>query len=239
MPLSVTVDDQLDAAAPGALASRSSSRTAPRSVNFTALSMRFSSAARSRTASPTSISGKTFVDAHRALKPLVSARAAAIAPAPRSAGAAGKSLAATAMPPGFGFGRIDHQRGQRRQMLGARLDAGRPAPLALAEIRARQQFAEREDAGERGADIVREAASTASDAHASARRGFAATESARAADAPAVRAGFAAPYFFLFARAHRRAIAAATRRRHQHAMRDQNKTSAAKPINRRSPMAIP
>ena len=45
---------------------------------------------------------------------------------------------------------------QRGEMLGAGFDARGPAPLALAEIGARQQFAEREDAGERGADVVRE-----------------------------------------------------------------------------------
>ena len=56
----------------------------------------------------------------------------------------------------FGFGGVDHQRRQRGQMLRAGLDARGPAPLAFAEIGACQQFAEREDAGERRADIVGE-----------------------------------------------------------------------------------
>ena len=57
---------------------------------------------------------------------------------------------------GIGLGGVDRQRRQRGEMLGAGLDARGPAPLALAEIGARQQFAERQDAGERGADVVRE-----------------------------------------------------------------------------------
>ena len=40
-------------------------------------------------------------------------------------------------------------------MLGAAIDAGGPKPLAFAEIGAGEEFAEREDAGERGADVVR------------------------------------------------------------------------------------
>jgi hypothetical protein len=41
-------------------------------------------------------------------------------------------------------------------VLGAGLDACSPAALAFAEIGACQQFAERKDAGERGADVVSE-----------------------------------------------------------------------------------
>ena len=57
---------------------------------------------------------------------------------------------------GIGLGGVDRQGRQRGEMLGAGFDARGPAPLALAEIGARQQFAERQDAGERGADVVRE-----------------------------------------------------------------------------------
>ena len=52
-----------------------SSCTPPRSVNFTALSIRFSSAARNRTASPTSNSGRSPATVTSAPSSLVSARA--------------------------------------------------------------------------------------------------------------------------------------------------------------------
>ena len=56
----------------------------------------------------------------------------------------------------FHFGGVDHKRGQGRQMLGTGLDADCPLALALTNIGACQQFAERQDAGERGADVVGE-----------------------------------------------------------------------------------
>jgi len=58
--------------------------------------------------------------------------------------------------PGIGLGGVDDERGQRGEMLGAGLDAGSPAPLPLADIRARQQFAQRENAGQCGANVMRE-----------------------------------------------------------------------------------
>ena len=57
---------------------------------------------------------------------------------------------------GIDLGSVDRQGRQRGEMFGAGFDARGPAPLALAEIGARQQFAERQDAGKRGADVVRE-----------------------------------------------------------------------------------
>ena len=74
MPLSVTVKTRRTRPRV-TRALRTSSRTAPRSVNFTALSMRFSSAARSRTVSPTSTSGKVWATVTSVARPLVSARA--------------------------------------------------------------------------------------------------------------------------------------------------------------------
>ena len=56
---------------------------------------------------------------------------------------------------GIGLGGVDHQRGERGEMLGAVLDLERPSPLAFAEIGARQQFAKRQNSRERGADVVR------------------------------------------------------------------------------------
>src|SRR5262245_34907149 len=57
---------------------------------------------------------------------------------------------------GAGFGGIDHQSGERRKMLGTSLDVRRPLPFARAEIGPCQKFAERQDAGERGAHFMRE-----------------------------------------------------------------------------------
>ena len=56
---------------------------------------------------------------------------------------------------GVGLGGVDHQTRQRGEMLGAAFDAESPTPLAFAEIGAGQQFAERQDAGKRRANVVR------------------------------------------------------------------------------------
>src|SRR3984957_4805379 len=74
MPLSVTVKRSF-VFPRAACVARASRRTAPRSVNFTALSIRFSIAARNRAASPTSISGRSAATVTSAVRPLVSARA--------------------------------------------------------------------------------------------------------------------------------------------------------------------
>ncbi len=79
MPLSLTTNVSLTRP-PAARAALASSRTAPCAVNFTALSMRFSSAARSRTGSPTNNSGRSSATATSARRPLVSARAASVSP---------------------------------------------------------------------------------------------------------------------------------------------------------------
>ncbi len=52
--------------------------------------------------------------------------------------------------------RLDRERGQLGKMRGEVLDRLDPAPLALAEPGGRQQLAERDDAGERRADVVGE-----------------------------------------------------------------------------------
>ncbi len=77
MPLSVTVTTILTRPR-AAAAACASSRTAPCAVNFTALSMRFSSAARSRTGSPSRNSGMSSATAASARRPLVPARAASV-----------------------------------------------------------------------------------------------------------------------------------------------------------------
>ena len=53
-------------------------------------------------------------------------------------------------------GGVDEQGRKARQMFGAGLDGIDPAPLALVEIRRRQQIADGENPGERGADLVGE-----------------------------------------------------------------------------------
>jgi len=50
---------------------------------------------------------------------------------------------------------IDEQGGEARQMFGAGLDGVDPAPLALAKLGGRQQVADREDAGQRRAHLMR------------------------------------------------------------------------------------
>ncbi len=66
-------------------------------------------------------------------------------------------LAVQREPGSVGLGGIDNQRGERGQMIGAALDRVRPLALALAEIGGREQFGQRHDTGERGADVVGDA----------------------------------------------------------------------------------
>ena len=149
-------ENEFRASARAARAARASSRTAPCSVNFTALSIRFSSAARSRTASPTSISGRSCAIVTSASRPFVCARAVSELRQSLDQTRGRNGSCCSVSEPASAFGGIDHQRRQRREMLRAGLDARRPAPLAFAEIRTCQQFAERENAGQRSADVVGE-----------------------------------------------------------------------------------
>jgi len=65
--------------------------------------------------------------------------------------------AKASLPTGVAAARgVDEQRSQPGQMFGSSLDSLDPAPLALAEIRGRQQIAHRENAGQRRAHLVRE-----------------------------------------------------------------------------------
>ena len=74
--------------------------------------------------------------------------------APASAGRT--NPAARASPGPLAARGIDEQRRKARQMFGAGLDGVDPAPLALVEIGGRQQIADRENAGQRRADLMRE-----------------------------------------------------------------------------------
>ena len=155
MPLSVTVKRSFTRPR-AARDARTSSRTAPRSVNFTALSIRFSIAARNRAASPMSISGRSAATVTSTVRPLVSARAASVSASASIRRRGRNACCCSVSAPASALAASIAKRRQRGEMLGAGLDARGPAPLALAEIGARQQFAERQDAGERGADVVRE-----------------------------------------------------------------------------------
>jgi hypothetical protein len=52
--------------------------------------------------------------------------------------------------------RVADHGGERGEMLGRAFDAVRPAPLALGDVRGREQFSQREDAGQRRADVMRQ-----------------------------------------------------------------------------------
>ena len=71
----------------------------------------------------------------------------------------GETARADELPPqhqtlGIGARGIDDERGEQSEMLGRALDRRRPATLALAELRRRQQLAQREDTGQRRPDLV-------------------------------------------------------------------------------------
>ena len=155
MPLSVTV--KTSRTLPRAAFSQvASSRTLPRSVNFTALSIRFSSAARSRSGSPITAAGRSLAISASSVEPLgLGARGERscerIGEPPRP-----DQLSPQHEPLGVGAGGVDDQRGQHREVLGRALDRVRPAALALAELGGGQQLAQRQDAGQRRADLMRE-----------------------------------------------------------------------------------
>ena len=98
-----------------------------RSVNFTALSMRFSSAARSRTGSPISVSGKSSRDRRLGLQAF-GLRAGGKRFREHVGDATGlKHLPLQGERARAGFGGVDDQRGERSKMLGADFDARWPS----------------------------------------------------------------------------------------------------------------
>ena len=114
------------------------SATLPLSVNFTALSTRFSSAARKRTGSPITKAGSFSEISTDDCRPLAAAR-----PAKRISGVAGQRAQIEKVLPhaetGVAASRgIDEQGRKACEMFGAGLDGIDPAPLALVEIRGRQ-----------------------------------------------------------------------------------------------------
>jgi len=74
---------------------------------------------------------------------------------------------------GRAFRGIDEQRREARQMFGAGLDGVDPAPLALAEIGRRKQIADGQNAGQRGAHLMRKGGQRCFDNAGSDRRGSA------------------------------------------------------------------
>ena len=131
-------------------------RNPPRAVNFTALSIRFSIIARSRTGSPATWSGRSRAIATSDFNPLVVARAPSAAPMVSARRRGENGSLPQHETRGIRPHRVADHGGELRQMLGRAFDAVRPAPLALAEIGGGEQFGQRENAGQRGADIVRE-----------------------------------------------------------------------------------
>ena len=129
----------------------------PSPVNFTALSARFSSAARRRSASPATIAGRSDASAISVLMPLLPARAVSAAADRLGQAPRRERLVLQGEAGGVGLDGIDDQRGERGEMIGAALDRGRPGALARAEIGGRQQLGQRHDAGQRRADVVHDA----------------------------------------------------------------------------------
>ncbi len=126
-------------------------------MNLTALSARFSSIARRRSASPATSAGRSAAIAISVLMPLLPARArnASATASARRRGENGSCC--NVEPGGVGLDRIDDQRGERGQVVGAALDGGGPAALARAEIGDRQKLGQRNDPGQRRADVVHDA----------------------------------------------------------------------------------
>ena len=131
------------------------SATLPCSVNFTALSIRFSSAARRRTGSPTTNAGSFSEISTDDCRPLAAARPASESPALRASVRRSNKSCRTLEPGAAASRGIDEQGRKARQMFGAGLDGVDPAPLALVEIGGREQIADRENAGQRRADLMR------------------------------------------------------------------------------------
>ena len=131
--------------------------TVPSWVNLTALSARFSKTARSRNASPETSAGRSSAIAISVLMPLLPARARSASADRLGETARRERLVLQSEPGGVGFHRIDNQRRQGSQMIGAALDGGGPSAFARADIGGRQQLGQRDDAGQRRADIVHDA----------------------------------------------------------------------------------
>ena len=128
----------------------------PDAVNFTALSIRFSSAARNRTASPIANAGRSSRESTLALSPFAAARPASESAAARVSARRSKKSLRRLKACGLAARGIDEQRRQRGQMLGVGLDRIDPSPFALAEFGGGKQFADGEDAGERRAHLMGE-----------------------------------------------------------------------------------
>jgi len=101
--------------------------------------------------------GRQFVgDADRGLQPLGHRAAGEGIAGMMGQHAQIEEVLAQADPRGVAARGVDEQRGKTGEMLGAGLDGVDPAAIARIEIGSREQIADREDAGERRAHLVRE-----------------------------------------------------------------------------------
>ena len=153
MPLSATVKVSRTRPRP-TLADRAEKPMRPRSVNFTALSIRFSSALRSRTSSPRRRSGQS-----PAMSISVSSALRLGAGDQRCRYRLGQPARRERLFPQHDAARIrlggvDHQGGELRQMIAGAADRIGPAALALWKVGRGEQFRQRQDAVQRGADVV-------------------------------------------------------------------------------------
>ena len=131
--------------------------TPPRSVNFTALSIRFSSALRSRTASPID-ARRQIVRRWKSRRRATCPRRARSATAPphRPDRAARTAPGCSTSPPPPALAASTTSVVSRARCSAASLIAAAQPPLALRQIGRQQQFGQRQNAGQRRADVVGE-----------------------------------------------------------------------------------
>ena len=168
------------------------SATPPASVNLAALSIRFSSAARSRTGSPITNAGSFSEISTSDCRPFAVARPASESPTLRASARRSKKSCRTPSPVPRLLRGIDEQCGEAGEVLGAGLDGIDPAPLALVEVGGRQQIADGENSGQRRADLVGERGERRLDHAGSGRHGGA---PARLAGGTGWSAFFRRPFF--------------------------------------------
>ena len=103
--------------------------------------------------------------------PFAAARPASESPALRASARRSNKSCRTPAPAAALFAASTNKRRKAREMFGAGLDGVDPAPLALVEVGRRQEIADRQDAGQRRAHLMRERGERGLDDAGSGRRG--------------------------------------------------------------------